>query len=886
MIKSTLRLIHSRDSTNDLLFRANAHLAGQEPEKALPLYTKVLYETSPGHACAFLNRSLAYIALGYPELATMDAYRAAISTDALRPCPSILADARLRDMGKYFRAEKLHIQSGAVWTSSPECHVGPGWLQSPLASIVLGMDVGPDIKDQEPLCNGLEIRALYRLAGALRACGGGAVREALDILSDVCKKYKLTPMERRDYYDLGNQMLDEVSIMLESDRSPYDSQGKAKSGYWKGLETRTAMVTREVYPWNVFEPDYRDNDVITQLQEYTDTVAKPCIAEYFQSYTGQAPAIGLVAARDINPQEVVLEESSILQVTTESMAWSEKYFCDGCAAALVLPNEYLDRIYSRPRGWSPLAASSSSLSTNKNTSNGDIQSDTDAPAFSQLQQKDPGSFPSPPRSPTAPRTPTPSPPQMRPGEADFRLCSSCGEVAFCSDECEVQCSAFHNPLCTTWTESELREAHRNKKAWNSTIDDPNGDLSHHPKMRCIHDLLFIRLVAIAIESDGHPLALNEVRYLNGGLWPRPVPSLSPAHLDPSNLYGHTTTPPPQPATNRKSLPWSFESHVVRPLRYLARIGIDPHLLFQDLEKWDGWVINTLYAKIEHSVRVTRGLRRAKVYDESGDVVWLGGRGGPNFLERIRDAESAVRLGEQDRGVYQEEEEREKDREDRRRRDNEVWIGSLHPVLSMVSFADEERGERANVNIVEGGKVECVAFSAALSNLDTVSPGSEIKTVEDFDIDVAIPTSTGNPPSTPHPGIVAADADMDTAMQDPEQLDLIPERPLIQTGRLATATTPVEEVAAELVPDGPLPSRGPVAIRDGERILRSRLDDAQVPMGRCAHRDGDEATDTDVNKGNDEATSRVKEGQGDERASGAEGEGDALDGVRMEDVDDI
>ncbi|KAI4125065.1 MAG: hypothetical protein LQ347_005500 [Umbilicaria vellea] len=862
MSKSTLRPIQSRDNTNDLLFRANVHLARLEPEKALPLYTKVLYETSPGHACAFLNRSLTYIALGYPELAAMDAYRAAISTDALRQCFSISADARLRDMGKYFRAEKLHIQSEVLWTTSPECHVGPGWLQSSLASIVLGMDVAPDIKDQKPLCNRLEIRALYRLAGALRECGGGAVREALDILSDVCRKYKLTPMEKRDFHELGNQMLGEVSIMLESDTSAYNSQGEAKSGYWKDMETRRTTVTREIYPWNIYEPDYRDNDVIAELQEYMDIITEPCIAEYFESYTGEAPALGLVANRDIDPKEVVLEEFSILQVATESMAWSQKYFCDGCAAALVLPNEYVDRIYSRPRGWSPLAHSFSSLPTNKNTSDGDNQSDTDAPEFSQQQQKDPGSFPSPPRAPTALRSLTPSPPQMRPGEAEFRLCSCCGEVAFCSRECEVQCSAFHSPLCTTWTEPELRETHRNKKVWTSTIDDLNGDLGHHPKMHCIHDLLFIRLVAIAIESGTHPLALNEVRYLNGGLWPRPVPPLSPAHLDPSILYNNSQTTPSLPATNRKSLPWSFESHIVRPLRYLARLGIDPHHMFQDLEKWDGWVINTLYAKIEHSVRVTRGPRRVKVYDESGDVVLLGGRGGCNFWERVRDAESTMRMGEeQDRGVYNEEEERKKDMGERRRRDDEVWIGSLHPVLSMIGFADEIRGEKANVTIEEGEKVKCVPFSATLSNHDTVGAGSENKTMEDFGVDVA------------------EDADTDTAMQDTESVDLVPKSPLVQSGRLATATTPTEQVEAEFVPDSPLPSRRRVAIRAGERILRSRLDDADEEIERRARSDGDECMDTDMKTDNDEATDVVREGQGEERALGAEW--DDHDGAMME-----
>ena len=938
MARSTLRLIHSRDSTDDLLFRANAHLAGHEPDKALPLYTKVLYETSPGHVCAFLNRSLAYIALGYPELASMDAFRAAVSADATRPTTSIMADTRLRAIAKYFRAETLHKGSGAVWTTPPECYVGPGWLQSPLASIVIGKDVAPDIKIRDPICNELEIRALYRLVGALRECGGGAVREALDILSDVYKKYTLTPMEKHWFDDLGNQILDEIAIMLETDKSPHNSQGELKSRYWKDLEAKTTMVTREVYPWNKHESDYLDDHAFGQLQEYTDLIAKPCIAEYFQSSADEAPTVGLVAARDIYPGEVVLTESSILHVATESMAWSDNYFCDGCGAALLLPNDYLDGIYSRPRGWSPLAASFASQSTHKNTSDEDNGSETDVPVFSQQQQKDPDSFPSPPRPPTPPKPPTIPPHRARRDEADFRLCPSCGEVAFCTDECAVQSSAFHNPLCTTWTESDLREAYRIKRAWTSTVDLSDPDITNHPKKHCIHDLLFVRLIAIAIETNTHPLDLNEVRYLNGGLWPRPIhppppppdqdlytpqpqSSVHPYPADPSNpsnpSYTSPTPPslPPQPTENRKSLPWSFESHVLRPLRYFARIGIDTDLMFNELAKYDGWVILTLYAKIERSVRVERGGVRSKPgrwkrYDWGGDVVGVGegegkkkGEGvmGQGEGEGEEKRERMMRQGEgEGRGEGQKqgegegegegEEEMQGDGDGERKIDiddrekdlrstglrgagNEVWIGSLHTVLSMIGFANEERGERPNVRIREGAKVECVAFSTtstSTTSTDSVDGGAEtenqIAVVEDGDGDGDVTDHVGSASpmrdqdrdqdqDVDQDVDVGVGGDVDTAVreevdismkeeieeetEEEEEVDFIPDSPLVSSGRAATVVIPMEKEEEEeeeeeeevdlIIPDSPLPRRAKVAIRAGERILRPRREDARMQM---------------------------------------------------------
>ena len=72
----------------EMLVRANELLSTLEYREALELYTKVLYEVSPGHVCALLNRSLAYLALSYPELAAVDAYRAVIAANDMRKITS------------------------------------------------------------------------------------------------------------------------------------------------------------------------------------------------------------------------------------------------------------------------------------------------------------------------------------------------------------------------------------------------------------------------------------------------------------------------------------------------------------------------------------------------------------------------------------------------------------------------------------------------------------------------------------------------------------------------------------------------------------------------------------------------------------------------------
>ena len=82
--EKSLRLVHAPESFCDVMVRANIALVNDRPEKAIHLYTEVLYKLSPAHVCAFLNRSMAYIQDGYYELAVTDAYRACITASELR----------------------------------------------------------------------------------------------------------------------------------------------------------------------------------------------------------------------------------------------------------------------------------------------------------------------------------------------------------------------------------------------------------------------------------------------------------------------------------------------------------------------------------------------------------------------------------------------------------------------------------------------------------------------------------------------------------------------------------------------------------------------------------------------------------------------------------
>ena len=79
-----IRLHHARDGFCDMMINANLALSKGKVAEAINQYTEVLYKLSPGHVCALLNRSMAFIEGGYYELAVMDAYRACMAAAELQ----------------------------------------------------------------------------------------------------------------------------------------------------------------------------------------------------------------------------------------------------------------------------------------------------------------------------------------------------------------------------------------------------------------------------------------------------------------------------------------------------------------------------------------------------------------------------------------------------------------------------------------------------------------------------------------------------------------------------------------------------------------------------------------------------------------------------------
>lgn len=696
MAKLSRRLIHSHDSSEDLLFRGNAELAAKRPDRALQLYTKVLYEVCPGHVCAFLNRSLAYISLGYPELAVMDAYRAALVCNKTRysvsPPPQTVGLCAA--VARYLRAEKLHLASGEPWTSRSESQIGPGWLSEDFARIVLSPVVYPKQKPHKEIpWDQLEIRAVYRMCGALWQCGLGARADALGLVEDMAlassnRIYQLEAPELKSFLNLGDEILEDCVADISRDNEL--TQGLMKSKF--------TWAHRVVYPWNTHARDTATSFTDAQdLEIYADCAAPACTVRSKVATSESGAALTLIAARDIYCDEAVLSEEGLLQVSTADSVETESFFCDACAAIMITSEEAQPQT-GRQQSWASSRASVGSTipnspatyaaifeqqateqdhSTNVENSFCFAQAKEEFPPYSPVIFP-PDTPPSrPPPSYALDKQDTQSKLDLTP---DFHHCNVCLAATFCCGDCFGFSSDYHLKLCNTGVEARIRSNYR-QQAPRFDIDSYSPEDSRpivRPENRCLYDLLFVRIMAMAVDQNVNVLDLPEIRWLNGNL--RTAPSLK---VDPLITNNGDQSLVPEEASSeltgqRRSLPWTFTNNVLLPISYLKSMDIDP---ITHLDKTDGWVINTLYAKIMHCTRITKGVRLSKTYDDIGKLI----------REEMLVPQPTS---------------------------HEMWVGSIHPIFSMIGVVASDEVEAANVVMREGRSVKCFATSNRKQSLQT------------------------------------------------------------------------------------------------------------------------------------------------------------------------
>ncbi|MCJ1296779.1 hypothetical protein MMC34_008346 [Xylographa carneopallida] len=696
MARPTFQSVRNHESAVEILFEGNVELVAGRPEQALRLYTQVLYDVSPGHVCAFLNRAMAYIALGYPDLGVMDAYRAAITCHELRDTKNhtLQLKSACREIRKYLLADTFHYVTEEPWTSPSDGHIGSGWLHTDLSRILLAPEIDFNQWDEIPW-DALEIRAVFRMCGALFNCGRGARSDALGLISDVLastkRLYDLTDRERWTFKALADDILKDCV----TDISINEKLTKAL------MKTKTTLVHQVLYPWDTRVPEIGSLKDIQELKTYVDLAAGGCTVRITWPTSKKGLTFKLIAAHDVLFDEIVMTEESYLQVTTADPSAKQGFFCDSCAAVMLTSGDAQPKMSNETQhSWSSSGASIATTEPH-NSSDYDESSSKEENAFKPPQstgstqlaaestlnssdiigsstsmednsESSDAEYDGVPLSQASSRPLTPPQHSKLDLTPDFHHCNACLAACFCSGDCLGSSGDYHITLCNSGLEQIIRS--RCTQVVEQTKEDElssaDGSLHIHPKARCLYDLLFTRIVAMAVDKDVNPLDLPEIRWLNGDLRSAPESdknTTAGADVDP---ILHQDEPGMDLMQQSRTLPWSFTNNVVNPIHYLQTMDIDP---VRHLNRTDGWMLNTLFAKIMHSTQITKGARHAKVYDDIGKLV-----------NEETPAPEPV--------------------------DEDVWVGSIHPVSAMVEFADQAKGEKSNAVVEYGKGVKCIAPS--------------------------------------------------------------------------------------------------------------------------------------------------------------------------------
>jgi hypothetical protein len=328
------------------MFAANSFLCRGQHKEALELYTEVLTAHNPEHPHALLNRSLAYIVLSYPELGAADAFRAAVLVTRVGE-PGWPQHEDVQDyLNMVYVAKKSHLP----WAYGVKsCLGGRGMNVSPCS---VSLEICPDSNDNvncHDFWYEVECKAKYRLALALWRCGGGAVRDALDIIEDYLNVCPTNRSWGDSFYQLGNLIIGDLSELIHAEdglkerlikdgilRRSTDDEDKFDMRGIRGLmKTRLTMVKREIYPWNrVGRERNRNADHLMKMVAACAPNCRVTVVSEVDSSTAKMPTFVLRAKKDIFSGEEVLEEISLLQAAATTTESNSSFSCDACAAPI------------------------------------------------------------------------------------------------------------------------------------------------------------------------------------------------------------------------------------------------------------------------------------------------------------------------------------------------------------------------------------------------------------------------------------------------------------------------------------------------------------------------------------------------------------------------
>ena len=770
--------------------RANELLARGQPIDALNSYTETLNnsEAGRGHPVAFINRSLCYLILRYPELAAADAYRAIIGVEwALEDGQSCTQHQQLIVFSQVARDEQLRRPPfEQKWTKKPTCYVGEGKIKDlaqPLASIMVGERGweyhnvikhrgGKEFIVKKRKGNVFEdvlLKAYYRLILALMMCGGGALQTAIGYIDHVDGEYDIKPDDEDQFNALGEKLLqhieDEIGWENRKQTSAIKSGDKeqaeeidrliAERGLSALLKTCFTKIPRQLYPWdNHSVTNSNVSERITALDRTVAESARDCKLKAVVSID-HPPKLFLAARNDIVSAEPFLTESFVLTATTyvqSTVGADTFYYCDNCSAELEASRAVFDAANENAEHGSSNNSETSAMvgvkaeedTTEISHQRNEVSAGSTSIKF--VKPKSPeysaktylfGSardrknskkeYPLSPKSSRSISTDERSIPADSDSDSSsegfgmgFQICKDCKMVVFCDDYCKTTAlNGTHVSFC------------------NMEIDKyAESALPHrYPGVPSTQKQVLLRKALVKayseMPSSGSILAVTWIQLLDGALEnPRPfenkislkfnveIPkhgilfddtvrsAMALRRKDQQDVKGKLMAL----ISNRRNkvkragtgqtlyLDWSFDQNVRYPLYCLFNMG--GHDLTMDTQTFDGWMLNTLIAKLESAMQITEYPRFRKTFGSAGHVIHYsippedrdyGATCNPKGKMKSSSNPFSTAPGP-------------------------VWVGSIHPITSLLQPAG--KGDQPNVFVSEIG--EFLVCSGSEDNLSSDS----------------------------------------------------------------------------------------------------------------------------------------------------------------------
>jgi hypothetical protein len=269
--------------------------------------TQEIY-ANPYDLILYLKRALVYSDLGYPDLASGDAYRALLLTDEVRNDSFEYHEVAFQTLGKYANGTIVDVFDHGALSDAQIRLAASAAKCDPIALASLA-----------------SIRCFQILALSLLLCG--------------CLKSAYGFCERGLAVAPDNQ---ELQNTIRYIRTVAERRTKGRISSVNDLPDWAdwGTVRREVYPWNDFEPDRFSDESLDFLNEELAEMAPKCSVQVAQLpilHRGASDTdgfscdqLGVFAKEDIAPGEDVLVEYSLVTANNRL----KDSVCDACSGEL------------------------------------------------------------------------------------------------------------------------------------------------------------------------------------------------------------------------------------------------------------------------------------------------------------------------------------------------------------------------------------------------------------------------------------------------------------------------------------------------------------------------------------------------------------------------